>query len=139
MNYFIFVLNPNKYDLEGALQEFNNQFDITLNRNMSLVEDGDIVFIYKTAPFQHLCYKAEVVNSYVKFKDSFNDFKYLKRKLDNSQALKQDNDKKRYARLKIISKLEDNKYSKTLLEANGIQLRGSSRIIKGKNFISSIN
>lgn len=139
MNYFIFILNPNKYDLEGALQEFNNQFDITLNRNMSLVEDGDIVFIYKTAPFQCLCYKAEVVNSYVKFKDSFNDFKYLKGELDNSQALRQSNDEKRFARLKIISKLEDNKYSKELLEANGIQLRGSSRIIKGKNFISSIN
>ena len=125
--------------MEGALQEFNNQFDITLNRNMSLVEDGDIVYIYKTAPFQYLCYKAEVVNSYVKFKDSFNDFKYLKGKLVNSQALRQDNDKKRFARLKITSKLEDNKYNKSLLEANGIQLRGSSRVIKGKNFMSSVD
>lgn len=58
MKHWLVPCNPRFFDIDKAIAEYNGLVDW---RTRYKFEEGDIVYIYKTAPFKFIKYKMEIV------------------------------------------------------------------------------
>jgi 5-methylcytosine-specific restriction protein A len=114
--HWIFPANINMYDIQKALTELN-EIDW---KTVSLINIGDIVYIYCTAPIQKIMSKTIVTKTNINKHEIINDSDFF---LTESLKINYQYKKGKYDRLKLLRHLTDteiNNLSFTKLKNNGI-------------------
>lgn len=103
--------NPKYYDANLAFSE-NKMIDWRQRVNYSV---DDIVFIYLAKPMSKIMYKCEVKKVDIAYEDKINDEKYYLKKAE------EDHDSKdKYARFKLVEKVDDDNLSLDMLTKHGL-------------------
>ena len=124
--FWFFPCNLQYYDVYGAFNEFDILF---WRQNLKNIKIGDKVFIYIGKPESKLSFYCDVIDTNVSSDKAL--------AIDDSRYYydRENEDKKhcKYVKLRLISKINDNRYNLVQLNNNGVKGNiQSQREIKGE-------
>ena len=112
--YWIISSNDSVFRIADCLKD--NQY-VDWQPNI-MPKKGDIVFIYRTKPIQRICYKMEVVDTNIPYRETINDEVYW----GESHGPKGDiNPDEHYNRLKLVKEVDTPALHISELRKNGIK------------------
>lgn len=111
MNWLI-PANAKKYNFVDAFEDLTI-LDWTENANYNV---GDTIYIYGSKPYQRIMYRTEVISVGIKHEDSIDDLKYWVNGIDSIKP-----SDTTYIRLRVISKLQDDRLSLDNLMKHGLK------------------